>query len=59
MKLVHISYLDTTGDEDSLMWITTFMNKYPTDKGYRIETFISPKFVRVTVYKVGLSLKGE
>ena len=52
MKIVHMSYLDTSGDEDSLMWITTFMSKYPTKDGYRIETFVSPNFVKIVIYKM-------
>ena len=59
MEKIHTEYLYTKDDRDSLQWIHYFVDKYPTEDGYRIETFMSPKFVRVTVYKMGLSLKGE
>lgn len=46
-------YFETSNDEESLNKINETIKKYPTDKGYRIETFMSPKFVRITVYKMG------
>ena len=44
-------YMNTTDDEDSLNWVASLLIVYPTNKGYRIESFMSPKFIRVTVYK--------
>lgn len=44
-------YIDTTNDEDSLNWIASLLKVYPTNNGYRIESFMSPKFIRITVYK--------
>lgn len=44
-------YINTKNDEDSLNWIQTTLKIYPSEKGYRIESFVSPKFIRITVYK--------
>lgn len=44
--------LETSSDKESLKWISVYLNNYPTKDGYRVESFISPRFVRITVYKV-------
>lgn len=43
---------ETIGDSTSWFEIHEVLTQYPTSKGYRVESFISPKFVRITVYKV-------
>ena len=53
MKKIYEIIEDTINDKDSLSVIGSFLNKYPTENGYRVECFISPKFIHVTVYKVG------
>ena len=45
------SYTNTDNDSSSLKVLQYYIDRYPTEKGYRIEIFMSPKFVRVTIYK--------
>lgn len=53
MDKIRENYINTSGDEESYKWIQAFLKEYPTEKGYRIESFMSPKFIRVTVYDCG------
>ena len=45
------SYTNTDNDFGSLEVLKDYMNRYPTEKGYRIETFMSPKFIRISIYE--------
>lgn len=53
MKLANEYLLETKNDEHSIKWITAMCKQYPTEKGFRVETFMSPNFVHVKVYKMG------
>ena len=57
MKKVQENLLQVENDADALRWIESVMNIYPVSKGFRIETFYSPKFLRLTVYKVEIPLE--
>ena len=54
MEKIKEDYIKTANDNDSFHWIQSYMNQYPTEKGFRVEFFVSPKFIRVTVYKMGV-----
>lgn len=53
MEKILEEFIDTKDDRESLTYISFMLLAYPTEKGYRVETFLSPKFVRITVYKMG------
>ena len=57
MKKVQENLLQIENDADALRWIESAMNIYPVSKGFRIETFYSPNFLRLTVYKVEIPLE--
>lgn len=52
MEKIKEDYIKTRNDADSLGWIQMYMKKYPTEKGFRVEFFLSPKFIRATIYKI-------
>lgn len=54
MEKIIESYIDTSNDYESISWIQKYMEEFPTEKGFRVEFFLSPKFIRVTVYKMGV-----
>lgn len=51
MEKIRELYHETTNDWDSMYFLTDIIMQFPTEKGYRVEAFYSPKFVRVSVYK--------
>ena len=53
MEKIREDYIHTKDDAESLKWLTEYMGLYKTERGYRVESFISPKFIRITVYKYG------
>ena len=53
MEKILEEFIDIKDDKESLTYIGVILSAYPTEKGYRVETFLSPKFVRITVYKMG------
>ena len=40
------------GDEEALERIQEALERYPNRQQYRVESFISPQFVRISVYKM-------
>ena len=51
MTKIRELYHESTCDTSSLMFVNDIIMQFPTEKGYRVESFFSPKFVRVSVYK--------
>lgn len=51
MEKIREELFQIANDTDAYHWVQSFLNKYPTEKGFRVECFISPKFMRVSVYK--------
>ena len=51
MEKIREIYSNSRTDYDSLLFVFEVLNQFPTEKGYRVEAFFSPKFVRVSVYK--------
>ncbi len=51
MEKIREFYLDTKHDDESIITICETIHQYPTEMGYRVESFTSPKFVRISVYK--------
>lgn len=51
MEKIREIYHNSSSDFDSILFVFEVLNQFPTEKGYRVETFFSPKFVRVSVYK--------
>ena len=51
MEKIRELYHDSSCDQNSLVFINDLLMQFPTEKGYRVEAFFSPKFVRVSVYK--------
>ena len=51
MEKIREIYSNSRTDYDSLLFVFEVLNQFPTEKGYRVEAFYSPKFVRVSVYK--------
>ena len=51
MEKIKEIYVKTTSDYDSLLEVFDTLEEYPTKKGYRVEAYYSPKFVRITIYK--------
>ncbi|MBO7731115.1 MAG: hypothetical protein J6S67_01130 [Methanobrevibacter sp.] len=52
MKKVLQKIIETSGDRDGIKELSIIINNYPTSEGFRVEGFISPNFIRITVYKV-------
>ena len=52
MKKVEQFMLETNDDREAVRYITVATAQFPTEEGYRIETFMSPRFLRITIYKV-------
>ena len=53
MKKIRDEMIETLSDNDSLTWVKPFIERYPSEKGYRVEFFLSPRLIRVQVWKVG------
>ena len=45
-------YIPLREDESMMDVIEYYMKEYSVKRGYRLEFFLSPQFVRVTVYEV-------
>lgn len=43
--------IKTFNDSNSFHELGNVLRQYSTDDGYRVESFISPNFIRITVYK--------
>lgn len=52
MKKIRDEMIETLSDNDSLTWVKPFIERYPTEKGFRLEFFFSPQFIRIMVYKI-------
>lgn len=52
MKKIRDEMIETLSDIDSMNWIKPFIERYPTGKGYRVEFFLSPRLIRIQVWKV-------
>ena len=52
MKKIRDEMIETLSDTDSLTWVKPFIERYPTEKGYRVEFFLSPRLIRIQVWKV-------
>ena len=52
MKLIKEILKDTKGDRDSIKEFSILSNKYPTEKGYVIQCWISALFVHIMVYDI-------
>lgn len=50
MKKIMEIRIDTDSDRDSATRLLELLEHYSTENDYRIETFFSPKFIRVTIY---------
>ena len=44
-------YYESGSDLQSLVMLSEVLHQFPTEKGYRVEAFFSPKFLRVSIYK--------
>lgn len=51
MEKINEVYIKTCNDWESISWIQKYMKQYPTEKGFRVECFLSPKFIRITIYE--------
>lgn len=51
MKKIREEYFYIMNNEDVIKWISSFMDVYPINNGYRIETFLSPNLLKIIVYK--------
>lgn len=51
MEKIRELYHDSLCDQSSLVFVNDILMKFPTEKGYRVEAFFSPKFVRISIYK--------
>lgn len=51
MEKIRELYHDSLCDQSSLVFVNDILLQFPTQKGYRVEVFFSPKFVRVSVYR--------
>ena len=54
MRKIREEYFEIADNEDGIKWISCFMDVYPTNKGYRIETFSSPNLLKIIVYETSL-----
>ena len=51
-KVMENMYSLENGDKEAMERIQEVLNKYPNRQQYRVESFISPQFVRISVYKM-------
>lgn len=51
-KVMENMYSLENGDKEALERIQEVLAKYPDRHRYRVESFISPQFVRISVYKM-------
>ena len=51
-KVLENMYSLENGDKEALERIQEILSKFPNRQQYRVETFISPQFVRISVYKM-------
>lgn len=51
MEKIREIYFTSRADYESMAFVDEVLNQFPTEQGYRVEAFYSPKFVRVSVYK--------
>ena len=52
MKMIYEVLKDMNSDRDSIKEVSIVANKYPTEKGFAIEVWMSPKFVHIKVYDI-------
>lgn len=52
MKVVKEILKDTCGDRESIKELSILSNRYPTEKGYAIQCWMSPCFVHIMVYDI-------
>lgn len=50
MKMILEKLIETKSNRDSIKELSIIANNYPCDKGYAIETWLSPNFVHIKVY---------
>lgn len=51
-KVLENMYSIENGDKEALEKIQDILAKFPNRQQYRVESFISPQFVRISVYKM-------
>lgn len=51
-KVLENVYSIENGDKDAMNEIQGILAKFPNRQQYRVEAFISPQFVRISVYKM-------
>lgn len=59
MKKIREEMLTIYNKNEINTWFESFLNGYPVENGYRIECFVSPKFMRVSVYQIVETKDGE
>ena len=52
MKVIKEELIDTKSDRESIKRLSIISNKYPTEKGYAIQCWMSPCFVHIMVYDI-------
>ena len=52
MKKWTENIIETLNDKDTLERIRSYIEMYPTQKGFRLEFFMSPNFLKVIVYEM-------
>ena len=52
MKKYKEDNIETSNDKDTLEWIRAYIEMYSTQHGFRLEFFMSPNFLKVTIYKM-------
>ena len=52
MKTIKEILKKTKEDKESIKELSIISNKYPTEKGYVIQYWMSPQFVHIVVYKI-------
>ena len=50
MRKLEEELLIVENDKAAVKWLSIYSNRYPTEKGYRIEAFMSPELIRITIY---------
>ena len=51
-KVLENMYSLENGDKDAMEKIQDILKAFPDRQRYRVEAFISPQFVRISVYKM-------
>ena len=50
MRVIKEELIDTKSDRESIKRLSILSNRYPTEKGYAIQCWMSPCFVHIIVY---------